>query len=542
MMRQALRAKAPVRQQTSDTAAIPAPTRGWNARDPVAAMKPDDAVVMDNWIPRAGYVEIRRGSNAWLSGLSFPVESLIAYRGEGAEKLFAAAGTSIYDATTEGSAGPAVHTGLSNARLQSVNFANDGGAWAVAVNGADTPLKYDGSVWSTTSITGSSGSLTLDPTTLIDLMFHKRRLFLAEKDTLRVWFLGLNAISGATGLLDLGPVFSEGGSLAGMGTWTLDGGFGPDDFAVFLTTEGEVAVYQGTNPSDATAWALVGVFAVGRPLGRRALMKSGADLMVVTSTGVLPLSQAIRARREDQGELAITARIQNAWAESTRAYSGLFGWDALAYQRGQLAVFNIPTEELETSVQYVQNLQTGAWCRFLGLNAFCWEVLGERIFFGGATAVYQWDFGVTDDGQDVTFDLQQAFNYFGRRGSLKQFKMLQPIFRATADVTPAMEMLVDFAERAPTAIPTTTISSVDGLSVRQDWASVQGIGYCGSVRTQVKVSADPDLVSILVTGDGNTIITEAGGDAIATADLDSLNDSQIQIIGYNVLFEPGGVL
>lgn len=542
MMRQALRVKATRRQQTAIMASIPAPTRGWNARDPLAAMKPDDAVIMDNWIPRAGYVEIRRGHTAWSTGYADPIESLLAYRAGATSKLFAVSGDSIFDATAEGAPGAAEYTGLSNARLQSVNFANDGGSWLVAVNGANTPIKYNGTVWSTTAITGTSGSLTLVPSTLIDLMFHKRRLFLAEKDTLRVWFLAVNAIAGAAGLLDLGPVFSEGGSIAAMGTWTLDGGFGPDDFAVFLTTEGEVAVYQGTDPADADLWALVGVFAVGKPLGRRALFNSGADLMVVTTTGVLPLSQAIRASREDQSELAITGRIQNAWAQSTMAYSGLFGWDAIAYQRGQLAIFNVPTAELSTSVQYVQNLQTGAWCRFTDWNAFCWETLGDQLFFGGATAVYAADSGVNDAGEDLTCDLQQAFNYYGRRGQLKQFKMVQPILRATADALPAMEMLTDFAERAPTAVPTTTVSNVSGLAIRQDWATVTGLGYCGAPRTQVKLSPDPDLVSIVVTGDGNTVVTAAGGDQIATATTQSLDDSQFQIIGYNVTFEPGGVL
>lgn len=544
MMRQALRAKAPNRQQVAIPASIPAPVRGWNAQAPLASMKPDDAVIMDNWIPRAGYVEIRRGSVAWASGLSDPTESLMVYRGDpsGGDQLFAVSGGDIYDATAEGAVGSPVKSGLTSNRLQYTNFANDGGAWISAVNGEDDPLLYDGTTWTNPTITGSSGSLTLVPATLVDVMVHKRRLMYAEKDSLRVWYLDLNAIQGTASLLDLGPVFQMGGALACMGTWSLDGGAGQDDFAVYMTTEGEVAIYQGTDPSDANYWSLVGVFAVGKPIGRRALFKFGGDLLIVTTNGVLPLSQALRFERAQENQVAITARIQDAWAEATANYSGLFGWQGIAYQQGQLAIYNVPTSELSTSVQFVQNLQTGAWCRFTGLDAFCWEVTDTAIFFGGADAVYRWDRGITDAGADLVCDLKSAFNYFGRRGTQKQFTMLRPIINATSDVQPAIEMLTNFEERDPVAVPTTTIMGVSGLAIRQDWASVQGVGYCGAVRAQVKVAADPDLVGILAVGDGNLIITEAGGDNIATATPESLNDSRIQIISFDVMFQQGGQL
>ena len=43
-MRQALRSKAPQRQQISVLQSYPAPIGGWNKRDALAEMKPTDAV------------------------------------------------------------------------------------------------------------------------------------------------------------------------------------------------------------------------------------------------------------------------------------------------------------------------------------------------------------------------------------------------------------------------------------------------------------------------------------------------------------------
>lgn len=543
MIKQATRRKGAARQQIALPASIPAPVLGWNAQDSLAGMKPDYAVILDNWIPRASYVEIRRGSKNQISGLTEPVETLMAYRGDpsGIDQLYAVADDSIYDASTAGAAGTPVVTGLTSARFQYTNFANDGGAWLYAVNGADDPYLYDGSSWTNPTITGSSGTVTLDKADLIDVMPHKRRLFFVEKNTKRVWYLGTNAIQGGANLLDLGPVFQQGGVILCQGTWSLDGGQGQDDYAVWVTTEGEVAVYQGTDPDNDNEWSLVGVFSIGRPLGRRALFKFGGDLQILTTNGVFPLSQALGFDRGQQNNVAVTAKIQNAFSVATQQHFSKFGWQGITYQQGSLAIYNIPIDELTTSHQYVQNLQTGAWCRFTGLNAYCWEIYNGGIYFGTSDGVYQWDNGVTDSGNDLIADMKTAFNYFGRRGTQKKFNMIRPILNATADVSPAIEMLTDFVERDPIATPITTVSSSSDLAIRANWTSTAAIGYCGAVRAQVKLSVDPDLIAAVAVGDGNTVGT-GGGDTLVVGSVDSLDNSQIQAISFDILYEQGGQL
>src|SRR5579871_163246 len=78
----------------AQTAIVPAPTAGWNAIDPVALMEPKYANILDNWVPRTGYVEVRPGYSAWAQNIAgsntSPVESLMTYRPAGNERLFAA--------------------------------------------------------------------------------------------------------------------------------------------------------------------------------------------------------------------------------------------------------------------------------------------------------------------------------------------------------------------------------------------------------------------------------------------------------------------
>ncbi len=81
------------------TKVVPAPTDGWDAISPLASMDPKRAPILNNWIPRPGWVELRDGYFPWavLPTNVIPIETLMVYRSQGAEKMFAAGGSVIYD-------------------------------------------------------------------------------------------------------------------------------------------------------------------------------------------------------------------------------------------------------------------------------------------------------------------------------------------------------------------------------------------------------------------------------------------------------------
>lgn len=531
-MRTAVRSR-PRGTQVVSAALAPAPVGGWNARDPIAGMPPEDAVQLDNFIPRPGLVEARRGYAAFVTGLPAAVQSMLVWRGGGPgnDQQFAAAGTAIYPANAAGAVGSAVVSSLANATWQFVNFANTAGNFLIAVNGADTPLKYDGTSWLTTAITGASGPLTLDPTTLDNVMIFASRLMFSEAGTLRVWFLPVEDIAGAAQLLDLGPLFTLGGTLAGMAAWTQDGGMGPADQAVFVSTQGQIAVFQGTDPSDANNWSLVGVYTVGEPLGKRALVQYGADLVLLTTAGVLPLSQAAKYDRSQDENVALTAKIQNAFSSAIALYKSNFGWEALLYPAGQIAIYNVPVTDLGTSYQFVQNVQTGAWCRFLGLNAFCWSYCNGKIYFGSATAVNQWDTGSSDNGVAITCDMTGAFSAF-KLARLKQFTMMRPIVQTQGTQLIQVDMLTDYRTTLPVNTPGASMAPSgmvwgamvwgtmvwgSPLSLRLDWTTCSPPpGYVGAARLR-------------------TVMSPAASGGVYP-------EIDFQIIGFDVMYQPGGML
>lgn len=537
-------------QKTAVTRAIPAPTGGWDTESPLAKMPTKNAVILDNWIPRAADCVMRRGYDQQATGSASPVEALIAWRGDAAgDKLFACAGADIFDATDPGALGSAEWTASassSSARYKSINFANDAGAFAIAVNGVNIPLYYNGTAWAELAITGTAGALTLTASDISDVMAHKRRLHFIEKDTLRVWFLAVNAIQGATGLLDLGPNFSKGGQLVALGTWTLDGGQGADDLAVYVTSKGQVAIYQGLDPADADNWSLVGVYDLAEPIGERCLIKWGSDLAVITVDGVVPLSTALNKDRAQDDLVALTAKIATAFSRSAIQYGSLYGWSGMLYsgsKAGSIAIINVPTVESTSAVQYVQSMINGSWCRFTGLDAICWETANGALYFGGVDGVYRADTGSSDNGDTIVADVKPAFSHFGYAGS-KEFTMLRAMLKGSAIIRPALEMLTDYRERIPTAVPTVIdpgdIDPTDEDEIRQDWTSATGYGAVGAPRMRVAIQGSEDVDRISFDG-VDLLLTEAGGDFIITAPNLPL-DVEVALVGFETMFIPGGAL
>lgn len=524
--------------QVSKTLTVPAPIGGWDAQSALAAMPIENAVFLDNFVPRPGYVELRRGSQSQATTVGTgSIHTLWTWRGA-TDKLRASTATGIYDVTTQGTVSPsALYSANTSGNWTWTNFANDAGTWVIAVNGADTPVKDSGAAITTTAFTGTSGSITLTPATLNLIMSHKRRLHMAEKNSLRVWFpTSVDAIAGACGLLDLGPVFNKGGVLACIGTTSLNYGTGLDDFAIYVTTQGQVAMYQGTDPGDATAWALVGVYDLGYPMGARSLIKYGSDLAIITTDGIIPLSQAIQLDRAQDSTIALTQKIQNAFWTATATYpQGTFGWEGFLYAKGGLAIFNVPTTP---ATQFVQTIQTGAWCRFTGLNATTWGTANNMAYYAVGTSVYQWDIGADDAGTAITYDLQGAF-YKYRYNGQKRFTGIRALMNTVSWIQPALEIDINYANSVPTATAIVVdVSELEGVA-RYAWSAATGIGFVGAPRMRIMTATVPETflavdaadIDEVVTGDGYSILTQ-----------DPLPEVPFQLTSFDVIYEPGGVL
>ena len=331
-------------------------------------------------------------------------------------------------------------------------------------------------------------------TTLHCPTLFKNRVWFIEASTLKAWYLPTAAIGGAANVLDLSSICRKGGYLVAMGAWTLDAGYGADDNLVFITSQGEVVVYRGTDPASASTWAQAGLWQVGAPISRRCMLKYGGDILILTYDGLLPLSEALQSSRLDP-RVALTDKIQGAVAEVTKAYGSSFGWGLFYNAKNNALQVNVPIGA-GTQQQFVMNTITKNWGQFTGWAANCWEQFQDNPYFGGNGVVYRaWTSDYSDNGAAIQTDTLQAFNYFKNRGAKKYFTRARPSI--ATDGVPAifLGMNVDYdtsdTTQALTFSPTTyglwDVALWDsglwgaGLSVTNNWQGISGIGTCGGI-------------------------------------------------------------
>jgi hypothetical protein len=488
-----------IQRTSNNVASLPAPVGGWNARDALANMAPTDAVTLDNLFPGVSSVSLRGGWQPHATGISGQVETLMTYNGGATDKMFAIAQGSIYDVTTAGAVGAAAVSGLTNSRWEYVNITTAGGSYLYAANGVDAPELYDGSTW--TAITGaSSPAITgVTTTTLHCPTLFKNRMWFIQADTLKAWYLPTASVGGAANALDLSSVARMGGKLIAMATWTIDAGYGVDDNLVFITDQGEIIVYRGTDPSSASTWALIGVWQVGAPISRRCVTKYGGDLLILTLDGLIPMASALQSSRLDP-QVALSDKIQGAFAAATRTYKGNFGWGLIYNPLNNALIVNIPAGT-GTQQQFVMNNITKAWCRFTGWYANCWTLLNDTPYFGTDGVVAQaWTAGTgatsyADNGSAIATRALQAFNYFETRGVIKYFTRGRPTIYSNGQPAISIGVNVDFQTAdivgplsfSPTAYGLWDVGLWDqalwgsDTVVSNNFVGLQGIGYCAAV-------------------------------------------------------------
>lgn len=490
-----------MKKRIASVMSMPAPVAGWNAREPIAQMGPRDAVILDNFFPLTTEVSLRSGSTDHVTGITGTVETLMDYSTPtGANTIFAAAGSAFYNVTTPGAVGAAVQTGLTNAQWRYVNFSTAGGSFLYAVNGADDPRLWNGTAW--TAINGASTPAITGVTTntLTHINVYARRIWFTQNNSMKVWYLPVDSIGGAAQSIDFASLFNRGGFLMAMGTWTIDSGSGMDDHAVFFTSEGQAAVYQGIDPSTAAGFVLVGVYDIGEPVTRNCFVKYGSDLLLICRDGVQPLSAALQSSRVST-KVSITDKIQQAMSDATGAYAASYGWQLQVFPEKNALILNVPVTGGQQ--QFVMNTLSGAWCRFLGWNASCFVQSQSKLYFGTNGKVCEAWTGSSDSGVAITGNALASFQYHGGM-SQKRYTMVRPIITTDSpSVGVLLRLNVDFDIQEPVGSPTFSPSTAatwdvstwdtgiwsGGFSLRKDWNTIGGIGYCAALYLKVQTNS-----------------------------------------------------
>lgn len=482
----------------SHVVTFPAPVAGLNTRDSKANMDVKDALVLENFFPNASDVVLRKGTTNWATGFAKRVKSLLQYSSPIANELYGATDDGIFNATAGGAIGSTVMA-LTNGYCQSINFTTTGGNFLEVVNGVDKLKLYDGTTWATIDDVSSPAITGVVTSDLIHINAFKNRIWFVQKNTMDAWYLPSASIAGAATKFPLGGIFTRGGFLMAMGTWTIDGGAGIDDLAVFITSEGELAIYQGTDPASPSTFALQGVYYIGAPIGRRCFTKYGGDLLYLSKQGLYPLSSALQSASVDRS-VALSSKIDPTFNELAALHSGNPGWEITVFPSAAHLIVNVPEFIGTKSSQYVMNTLTGAWCQYTKWPAACFIVWQDRLFYGTETAVVEAWTGTSDNGASIVGKAQTAFNYLGSNSGIKHVKMLRPVMAAAGEMSIDIGVYTDYDTSVDTSFSQfgepigdlwdtglwDTAKWGGGLRVFKEWVTVAAPeGYAISIYFQV---------------------------------------------------------
>lgn len=496
----------PSRQKIALTPTAAAPMGGLNGRDSLAAMPPQDASVFTNLFAettrirtRAGHATLSTASSIGMVNQYEGFNTLISYKDTTLFAVFgyfentgAATGRGrIYSVNT--TTGALTLSAELTAGVESLQYLGEwtqftaaSGTtyiiWPIVTDLAGRIKGFDGATWANQTITGLAGTMS-------GAHSHKNRVWLYNINTATAYYLPTGAVSGAVTAFSLGQVATKGGGIISMQTWTMDGGDGgTDDVAVFITTNGQVIIYSGSDPSSRNTWQLVGVFNIAKPAAQPTDLSSidisisgqaknsvgvkyGADVLMLMQDGVTSAQRVLHPQDLGSADYSISSKIRPLIAEQIRTQASLYT-KLLPFEKLNQLFVNIVTavttsgggaaviNKTYTSVQYVMNTETGAWHKFDSMNMKDAIVhAGSLYFTDGAYTLKKYDGTATSDaGSAITFECRQAYSYFDYPDN-KLATLLQPMMRWTGNFSLTVQADADFNPGTISSYTSYTVSA-----------------------------------------------------------------------------------
>jgi hypothetical protein len=498
-------------------------------------MSASDCLALVNMIGSKYGLRARYGFRDWCTGLGTPAEearSILSFAGSADDgtndKLFAGTSSGIWDVTTSSDA-PDLDYSFPVADGNSgygigTSFVTTAGHYYCYCDETNGYVLYeeDTDTWTLVPAGAGAGEINgVDPRNLAFVVAWKSRLLFVEKNTANMWYLPVGQITGTVTKFDFGNKFRYGGPLVGLWNWTIDGGSGVDDLLVAVSRGGDVAVYQGTDPSDANAFAQKGMWFVGAvPAGRRICTDFGGDILLLSSLGVIPLSKLLSGGQLASPDTYATRKLAPLFTDAMIERKHLRGWEIRIHPEDSTLIIPTPAWTGQSAQQFAMSLSSTAkgWSLYSGLPVACSESWKGKLYFGTADGRICINDGhydnVARDGSiasayDVEWNLLPAFGAFGNV-NLKRIQMIRPIFRVDgANPRLFAAARYDFDESTiSTALPAASATTValwdvslwdvavwgEGLRTTSNVFGATGIGSHMSVALEGSSHAETILI------------------------------------------------
>ena len=461
------------------------PVMGWNTKDALSAMGPEYAVEAENFFSEGSSVDLRSGSLIY--GTGYGASVLLAafeYIDSSGTHYFLAFNDKVWNTSASGAATDITGAGTVDGagEVYCVNF--KGRVYMKGYNAGSDSYYWAGSGNITAAaFTGPSG----DDKALWRITIYKNRIYFLGFDA-STWYADVNALTGALTQFDFASQLRLGGTLWFHGSLSQSNNNNEERFVV-ISEAGEVLIYSGDYPGSAATWGLVGRYYIAPPVGRRSFFYWGTDIIVITRTGLISLSDVIAAgARSDFSALSDT--ISTAFKSALQITNALDRYRVcgIYYPNGPYLLINGVDPTSGNAIQLIMNTLTRSWWKFTGLKAYTWAIYNNNLYFSSDSGpMVKADTGNYDEdpanaGVKLarTIKLRPAYNYFGDTESFKQFTFCIPTVYQDNQLSITIDANVDYENVVATSANTDTKGTA--YQIYQPRCGLRGIGKAASIR------------------------------------------------------------
>lgn len=464
MLREAYGAITRPKQNTQIPHNFPVPLKGVNAVSAYSGLLEDEAHYMYNILPTEQGLRVREGYIEYSNDTGYEGRTTITFAGKdpsgASDKIFVTGDDGIYEMVAgTGNAVKVLSFATTGASAGYGNYiqwtAANGDQYIQYADSANGLIEYDAGADTWAAVTSITG---LTETEIRYVIVHKLRIWYIVEDDPNAYYLPVSAKTGAATQFQLGSKFRHGSDCAGIFNMTHDAGDGLDDFFLAVSRDGDILIYQGTDPSSASTWQLKGRFQVGAipTLSRKFACEVEGDVLIVSALGF----SSVKAFLSGREEFALDGRhpmdkISNVIRQRMTTELGEQGWEVMVYTSINSVIIQTPmrNESIDQHVHYVFNLSTKAWGFWRGVPGHSMAMLRNIFYFADENGSV-WYLGggqdnvtlVTpnDNSTPIDFSLLTAYSNGGYPGAEKRGGIVKPIFQGSSLVSVDAAILYDY--------------------------------------------------------------------------------------------------
>ena len=405
---------------------FPASVGGINSVDSLMMMPPQDCIYTFNLVPSEYGLRLRKGYREWAVNCKedppraidasvntvVPFESKI--QAQINDRLFAVTREGIWDVTLFGEQNPTQEVQFpivteeagfgvwteftgdaagDGARGHYLFFAGEkNGIWQYEEQ-TDTWARPPSGTAATDWFRMAADGTTPEAFPVEDVAFvmvHKQRIWVILEDDDDAWYLPIASITGELKRFTFGSKLPSGGNLVGLWTWSIDGGDGVDDYMVAIGRGGDVVIYQGEDPeitpngTNVGPWSTRGTWFIGEiPESRRIVAEYGPDLYILSSIGIVSMVNLLQGAPAASEKASPSRKISRFLRPDVSSGKDFPNWQLVVHPGDGFMQIVTPPPTNTPFMQYVQNLETGAWGMWEGVPMLCGASWNADYFMGG---------------------------------------------------------------------------------------------------------------------------------------------------------------